>query len=232
MLCFSQQTMLTSSPAREAIAASRSSAQVKWRLQLLDAVRRVEREGLGGVGAVQHRALPAVEGLVDAQAVAFAVLHLRAGDDELPVAGGLDEPVHAVAGRHDLLEGRCGELSGLQGLGLKEVHDGRSRAADGVAHVGNDVAVHEHHLGAAPRGNGHVLAGRERLVYGRDGGGQHVLLGVEQRSVHVKGNELVGHAFLPGASWLRDFRLKRICQKRRGARREVPGCGIRAQWRQ
>ena len=106
------------------------------KVQLLDAVRRVEREGLGGVDAVQHRALLAVEGLVDAQAVALAVLHLRAGDDELPIAGGLDELVHVVAGRHDLLEGRCGDLGGLQGLGLKEVHDGCSRAADGVAHVG------------------------------------------------------------------------------------------------
>ena len=75
---------------------------------------------------------------------------------------------------------------------VKEVCTAR---ADGIGNLWKQLAIRQHHAGAAARCDGDNFAGAHRSVDGLEGRWGHALLGVEERSVHVKGNEVVRHGF-------------------------------------
>ena len=101
-----------------------------------------------------------------------------------------------------------------------QVEQVRATRADGIGDVWQQVAVWQHHAGAATRGNGHNLAGARCGVNGFERRGQHALLAIEKRPVHVKGNKVEGHA-VPSVRFLRPWRCRdRASNVHRESRRQ------------
>lgn len=120
----------------------------------------------------------------------------------IDVRGGIEEAAageylaHEVLGAHHaddavydlLVEGALGEDDVLG-----DVVERRAARADGVADARKLLGVGLDHRGASAAGDGNDLAGLGGGGDGGHGGGENALAGVEQRPVHVEGNQLVVH---------------------------------------
>jgi hypothetical protein len=92
-------------------------------------------------------------------------------------------------GNHCRIKGALGQQAVTP-----QVKQVRAAGADGVGDIREQLTVRQHHAGAAASGNGHDLTGTCRGTNGLDCRGEHVLLVIKKRTVHVKSYEVKGHA--------------------------------------